>query len=95
MAVQVIVKNHVKDYDAWKPFFEEHGTVRRENGATGHTIYRGVEDPNQVVIVNTFATLEGARAFMTAPGLKEVMEKAGVDAAPDITVTEEAETTSY
>jgi hypothetical protein len=95
MAVQVIVKHHVKDYDAWKPLFDEHGSVRRANGATGHALYRGVEDPNQLVIVNSFATLEGARAFMTDPGLKDVMDKAGVDSAPDITVSEEAETVSY
>ncbi len=92
---KVIVQHHVEDYGRWKPAFDEHGTVRRAHGATGHVIHRGVEDPNTVIIVNSFATLEGAQAFLRDPSLKEAMGKAGVDSDPMVLVADEAESASY
>lgn len=93
--VQAIVGHHVADYDQWYPVFIEHGSVRRSHGATGHTIYRGVADPNQVVIINTFASIEGAQAFTTDPSLPEAMQRAGVDGPPAVWIVEEADTASY
>ena len=92
---KVIVQHHVEDFDRWYPVFKEHGEVRRGHGATGHTLNRGVDDPNLIVIANEFATVEGARAFLTDPGLKEVMAKAGVDSEPQVWVVEEAESEKY
>ncbi len=92
---KVIVQHHVEDYDRWYPVFEEHGEVRRSNGATGHIVHQGIEDPNTVLIVNTFATLDGARAFMADPALKEVMARAGVDSQPQIWVMDETESEIY
>jgi hypothetical protein len=93
--VKVIVQHHVSDYDRWYPVFTEHGTVRRRHGATGHSIYREATDPNSIVIVNEFATLEGARAFAQDPSLPEVMQRAGVDGAPQIWMVNEAESKRY
>ncbi len=92
---KVIVQHHVEDYDRWLPVFKEHGEARRANGATGHTVTRGVDDPNAVIIVNDFATVEGAKAFMTDPSLKEVMARAGVDSVPQVWIVEEAESEKY
>jgi len=93
--VKVIVQHHVSDYDRWYPVFTEHGAVRRQHGATGHSIYREATDPNTVVIVNEFATLEGAKAFAQDPSLPEVMQRAGVDGAPQIWMVNEAESKRY
>ena len=92
---KVIVQNHVEDYEKWKPVFDEHGGVRKGHGATGHTIHRGVEDPNTILIVNDFSSAEGAASFLADPSLKEAMAKAGVDGPPQIWVVEEVERTSY
>ena len=59
------------------------------------TIYRASDDPNTIVIVNDFATVEGARAFSTDPSLKDVMARAGVDSAPQVWICEEAESERY
>jgi len=93
--VKVIVQHHVSDYDRWYPVFTEHGSVRRQHGATGHSIYREATDPNAVVIVNEFATLEGAKAFAQDPSLPEVMQRAGVDGPPQIWMVNEAESKQY
>ena len=92
---KVIVQHHVADYDRWLPVFTEHESVRRSHGATGHSIGRDVADPNSIVIVNDFATLEGARAFSQDPSLPAVMERAGVDGPPQIWIVEEAEAAAY
>jgi hypothetical protein len=92
---KVIVQHHVADYDLWYPVFTEHEATRRQHGATGHSISRDTSDPNSVVIVNEFATLEGARAFAQDPSLPDVMHRAGVDGPPQVWIANEAETRRY
>jgi hypothetical protein len=92
---KVIVQHHVADYDRWYPVFTKHEDVRRRHGATGHSIGREVEDPNSVVVVNDFATLEGARAFSQDPSLPEAMEQGGVAGPPQVWILDEAEARRY
>ena len=92
---KVIVQHHVADYDRWYPVFTEHGDIRRQHGATGHSVNRKVADRNSIVIVNEFATLEGARAFSQDPSLPAAMERAGVDGPPQIWIVDEAEARRY
>lgn len=93
--VAVIVRHRVRDYDAWKPVFDEHGEVRRSHGALGHQIYRLSDDPNTVVVVNQFRDAGGAKAFATDPSLPEVMQRAGVEGHPDIAFCEHVESVDY
>jgi antibiotic biosynthesis monooxygenase (ABM) superfamily enzyme len=92
---KVIVQHHVADYDRWHAVFAEHEAVRRGHGATGHSITREVADPNTIVIVNDFATIEGARAFSQDPSLPAAMERGGVDGHPQVWIVDEADTKRY
>ena len=92
---KVIVQHHVVDYDRWLTVFTEHEAVRRQHGATGHSINREVADPNTLVIVNDFATLEGVRAFTQDPSLAAAMERGGVDGPPQVWIVDEAEAKQY
>ena len=56
---------------------------------------RVVTDPNTVVIVNDFATLEGAMAFTQDPSLPEAMAKGGVTGHPQVWITNEADAAAY
>ncbi len=47
------------------------------------------------MIVNEFATLEGAQGFMTDPSLPDVMARAGVEGRPQVWLLDEAETSRY
>ncbi len=91
----LIVQHRVRDYDTWKPAFDEHGDIRRRHGATGHELYRGLDDPNEITIVNHFPSREQAEAFATDPSLKAAMEQGGVVSEPRITWAEDAETVDY
>ncbi len=92
---KVIVQHRVVDYDRWIPTFTEHEAVRRQHGATGHSIARESADPNNVVVVNDFATLEGALAFTKDPSLPAAMVRGGVAGAPQVWIVDEAEAKRY
>ena len=91
----VLVQHKVRDFDAWKPVFAEHGDIRRRHGATGHVLYRGLDDPNEVTIVNFFPSREQAQAFLADPSLKEAMDRGGVISEPRLTWADEVETVDY
>jgi hypothetical protein len=92
---KVIVQHEVADYDRWLPVFQEHETVRRQHGATGHSISRDAANPNNLVVVSEFASLEGARGFAADPSLPTVMAKAGVTGHPQVWIVDEAESRRY
>ena len=92
---KVIVQHRVADYDRWYPVFTEHEVVRRQYGATGHSLHREATDPDSLVIVNEFATLDGARAFTQDPSLPAAMERGGVDGRPQVWIVDEAEARQY
>ena len=93
--MDVIVEHKVRDYEAWKPVFDEHEGVRRRHGGTGHYLYRGLDDPNEITVINHFPSREQAVAFAADPSLKEAMERGGVIGEPRITWVEEVETVDY
>jgi len=91
----VMVQHKVRDYDAWKSVFDEHQAVRTRHGATGHELYRSLEDPNEVTVINQFPSREQAEAFAADPSLKEAMERGGVISEPRLTWAQETEALDY
>ena len=80
--ITLVVHHRVRDYDAWKPVFDEHEGVRGSHGEVEHRIYRILADTNSVAIHNDFPSVEAARGFMADPSLQEAMERGGVEGEP-------------
>jgi hypothetical protein len=95
LSMIVMVQHRVRDYGAWKPVFDEHGEVRRRYGATGHVIYRSLDDPNDVTVVNFFPSRQQAEALVADPSTQEGMERAGVIGEPRVTWAGETERVDY
>jgi hypothetical protein len=93
--VKVIVQHHVADYERWLPVYTEHEAVRRRHGGTGHSITREVGDPNSLVVINEFSSLDGARGFASDPSLPVAMQRAGVDSEPQVWIVDESEARGY
>jgi hypothetical protein len=92
----LLVQHRVREFGAWKPVFDQEGSViRTRHGATRHWLYRTLDDPNHVVVSIEFPAEERARSFVADPSLKEEMERAGVQRQPTITFCEEVEAVSY
>jgi heme-degrading monooxygenase HmoA len=95
MTAKLIVQLHVRDFDEFKPVFDEMRPVRKEHGAIAHRLHRGVDDPNRIVVVTEFATADEARAFTRSARLKEAQARAGLVGSPDFLVCEEVDSDTY
>jgi hypothetical protein len=95
MAAALIVRHRVANFDAWKTVFDSMTEVRRQHGWIATLVYRDAADPLMVTIVNRVKDLDGAKRYGSSPALKEGMQKAGVQGAPEIFFVEEAEERGY
>jgi heme-degrading monooxygenase HmoA len=87
----ILVRHKVNDYAKWKPLFDAH-EGRKAAGSQGGRIFRTAEDPNELVVLMEWDTLDKARAFAHSDDLRKTMEKAGVADQPDVYFLEEIET---
>ena len=84
----MFVRHRVTDYAKWRKAYNDFDTERRGMGVTSHGVYRLDGDPKDVTIYHEFPNMAAAKAFAGNPRLKEVMQSAGVDGAPDIWLVE-------
>lgn len=79
----IIIKHTVADFSKWLPVFNAHDSVRRAYGQTTIGVGRGMDDSNTVVIISKADDVQKAKDFAALPELKETMQKAGVNSAPE------------
>ena len=84
--LMALIKHRVKDFAAWKVAYDSHDSARLANGLHSYVIGRGMDDSMMVMIAMKADDLEKAKAFAKDPGLKDVMQKAGVVGAPEISI---------
>jgi hypothetical protein len=53
----------IDDYEAWKQRFDS-DPVGREEAATGHSIFRNVDNPKEVLLTIEFPSVAEARALL-------------------------------
>jgi hypothetical protein len=56
VSASITARVRVDDFDAWKPLFDQDIPNAREK-ALGWTLYRGIDDPNEVFIRVDFASV--------------------------------------
>lgn len=83
----LFVRHTVGDYAAWRRVYDEADALRREAGVTSHGVYQRLDAPNDITVYHEFATLEAARAFLDRPELQVAMQRAGVQGAPEVWLT--------
>ena len=87
----LIVHHKLEDYDKWKGVFDGHAPTRREFGSKGAQVLRSADDPNEVFVITEWDNTDDARRFAESPGLREVMQRAGVTGRPDLHFVEEVD----
>jgi len=88
----LLVRHKVEDYEGWKPVFDhDYGATREQWGSKGGRILRNADDPNELVMLLEWDSLENARKFAHAEELREAMRRAGVADQPDVYFLEEVE----
>ncbi|HEY3421452.1 MAG TPA: hypothetical protein VGK23_12950 [Methanomassiliicoccales archaeon] len=87
--IHAIVRQNVKDFDAWKKVFDEDAGNRKTGSSKGGHLFRALDDPNNVFLLLEYEDLDKAKKFMNSDELKEAMKKAGVVGKPDIYLLDE------
>jgi hypothetical protein len=94
--VAIMVMNfEVDDYDTWKAMFDEDPVGRRENGATGHVVSRGVENSNEAFVRVEFPSIEQAAAFRERLLTSGAIERGGMRLKSGPTVAEVDDAATY
>ncbi len=88
--VRLFVRHPVTDYNTWRQHYDAFDSERAAMGVTGHAVYQSVDDPNDITAWHDFASADEAKAFASAPRLREVMTAAGVAGEPSIWFATEA-----
>ena len=90
----ILIRHKVQDYIKWRSIYDEHGATRKDAGCEGTHVFRNSADPNEVIVMLRWDTLENARRFADSANLGETMERAGVTDQPDIFFLDDAGRTS-
>ena len=86
----LIVTHKVEDFARWKVVFDSPIGMKKPHGWKRSSIYTVDGDRNNVMVVEEYATMAGAKAFAGSPELRAAMGKAGVLGAPDIRFVNQA-----
>ncbi len=84
MASFVIVRHKVRDFNKWKPVYDAHKPKRAEAGLSEKYLFRGADEPNEVVVLFEAQDLKRAKAFGSSADLHHKMEEGGVVDKPTI-----------
>ena len=85
--VRLFVRHQVADYSAWRAAYDSIDGARGELGVKGQAVYQSVADRNDVTVSHDFDSREAAEAFTASPVLRDAMQRAGVQGAPQIWFT--------
>ncbi|MBI4754482.1 MAG: cyclase [Betaproteobacteria bacterium] len=87
----ILVRHKVSDYATWKPAFDAHAEARKAAGSRGGQVFSSASDPNEVIVLLTWADLESAHRFADSAELRQAMERAGVVDRPDVYYLDESD----
>ncbi len=90
MSATLFVRHNVADYAAWRTVYDEVDALRVSHGCTGQRVLQLPGDPNDVMVIHEFPTVDQARGFTDDPALKEAMGRGGVTSPPRIEIFESA-----
>ncbi len=80
----ILIRHKVADFGKWKPLYEDDRSVREAAGLKDLHLWRNEDDPTEIIALFEASDLAKAKEFVGSSDLKERMQAAGVQGAPDI-----------
>ena len=80
----LLIRHKVADFAKWKPVYDAHQSARAAASLRDRLILRGLDKPNEVVLLFEVGDVAKARAFTSSADLKGAMQSAGVVDKPDV-----------
>ena len=85
----VIFRSKVESFAKWKSIYDSNKEFRRNAGLKSDRAFQSKDDPNELVILFEWDSLERAKQFANSPELRERMQQAGVIGKPEVLFLEE------
>lgn len=76
--IVMLCRNRVSDFSKWKGVFDSHAQAHRDAGLHLKSIWRGLEEPNNVFFLFEVTDPKKARAFISNPAAAEAGKTSGV-----------------
>ena len=86
MATTIINSHKVENFAKWKQGFDAGEAMRAQAGIKIKGVYQSVDDENSITIISEVPNPDVAKAILSAPGMKEAMERSGVISSPEIKI---------
>ncbi|WP_285314405.1 hypothetical protein [Pseudarthrobacter sp. fls2-241-R2A-168] len=83
-----IILHRVADYDSWRKVYDSVGDMQKAGGVTQESVHQMVDDPNNVLVIHHFASVDTARAFFGREDLRDAMQRSGVQGEPRVELFE-------
>jgi hypothetical protein len=80
--VYILVSHKIADWDKWKPVFESDEAGRKSFGVNVKKLFRAADDPNDILVLFDAPDEASAKECIERPGLKNIMQDAGVISEP-------------
>jgi heme-degrading monooxygenase HmoA len=74
----VFVHHRVADYNTWRPEYDRVMAADWSKDIQAHRVWRGLDDPNLVIVATTFDSRQAAEAVFNNATLREAMRRGGV-----------------
>lgn len=87
----MVIRHPVEEYSRWRPVYDEADTLRSKHGCTGERVLAEAGDPQTLLVLHEFPTVEAAQSFASDPGLQAAMQRAGVSGPPRIEFYDEVQ----
>jgi uncharacterized protein (DUF1330 family) len=83
MAVTLVL-HRVNDFDTFREVYHSAAPIQAAGGVTAESVHRMAGDPDKVLVIHEFDSMETARAFFANPELRDAMVRGGVKGEPRI-----------
>ncbi|MDP2287004.1 MAG: cyclase [Actinomycetota bacterium] len=80
----VFVRARVENFEAWKAVYDSGQSIRDAAGITSATVFRSVDNPNEITVAHELNTVRAAKDFAHSSELRTAMEKSGIVGPPDV-----------
>ncbi len=83
---RIAIIHSVPDYDRWANVVRERRSLNRQiPGVRGMTVFRSIDDSNEVMVTLEVESEEAAReAVPSADDLRDLLDQAGIDIYPPV-----------
>lgn len=85
-ALITTITHSVSDFSTWKNTYEAAKELRNNAGISDNLLLISHSNENVVTVLGSSPSAEKFEKFMSNPGLKETMEKAGVTSKPEVKI---------